>query len=269
MNQARIICTDTPDRQQLLDMEGLAALCRRQDRICISCPVEPDEGAWHFLMYKKAGGLGDSLPPGNAAGALLGVCSVVPCGEDTAECIAFTHPAARRQGVFARLLECALEQFGDRNILFPVSNHCPDACAAMDAIGAEPDSEELAMGLELEKWAATAEAVHGIRLTQVPDGQDGLTEWRLYETSSQGSLLGSCQTSALEDGSVCLHHVEVPARLRCKGCGTMLLERLFGILQQSGVKRILLHVSGDNHAALALYRKQGFRITETLSFYLY
>lgn len=305
MNQTTIICTDVPDEQQLLDMERLAALCRRRDQIQISCPADPDEGAWHFLMYRKAEAAAMDPLPEETAPLLLGVCSVVPCGEDTAECIAFTHPDARRQGVFSALLERALEQFGDRDILFPVSNCCPDACAVIDALGAEPDSEEFGMELDLEKWAAPAAKtaaqepcaadalsvpetfIRGIRLVQVPGSEDGLTQWRLYQTPapykalsaydkattpcgpSQDILLGSCQTSALEGGSVCLHHVEVPDGLRRKGYGTLLLKLLSDSLQQNGVRRILLHVSGDNPAAIALYRKQGFRITETLSFYLY
>mgnify|MGYP005804173691 FL=1 len=32
---------------------------------------------------------------------------------------------------------------------------------------------------------------------------------------------------------------------------------------------VLLQVSGDNAVALRLYEKTGFRITETLSYYLY
>jgi ribosomal protein S18 acetylase RimI-like enzyme len=48
-----------------------------------------------------------------------------------------------------------------------------------------------------------------------------------------------------------------------------MLEKLFALLAAAGIKKVILQVSGDNAAALALYKKTGFRITETLSYYLY
>ena len=44
---------------------------------------------------------------------------------------------------------------------------------------------------------------------------------------------------------------------------------LVSSLEREGIRRICLQVSGSNEPALHLYRKTGFRITETLSYYLY
>ena len=71
-----------------------------------------------------------------------------------------------------------------------------------------------------------------------------------------------------------------------KGEGISLSSGHRGALQEPGTRRRLfneslfpsgrtrltavsLQVSGENEPALALYKKTGFRITETLSFYLY
>lgn len=89
------------------------------------------------------------------------------------------------------------------------------------------------------------------------------------EDTSDDTFLGSCQTTPVSRSCVCLHHVEILPQYRRQGCGTALLEQLAAVLKHSGVRRVILQVSGDNEASLALYKKQGFRITETLSYYLY
>jgi ribosomal protein S18 acetylase RimI-like enzyme len=48
-----------------------------------------------------------------------------------------------------------------------------------------------------------------------------------------------------------------------------MLEKLFALLAAAGIKKVILQVSGGNDSALALYKKAGFRITETLLYYLY
>lgn len=83
------------------------------------------------------------------------------------------------------------------------------------------------------------------------------------------TLCGSCQTSRVSDSCACLHHVEVLPDFRRQGYGRRLLGLLFPALYQEGIRRVILQVSGSNGAAIALYKKTGFRITETLSFYLY
>ena len=94
--------------------------------------------------------------------------------------------------------------------------------------------------------------------------------WELCSTHTASPvLLGTCRTSCVSDSCVCLHHVEILPRFRGRGYGTSLLTRLLSSLRQAGICRVILQVSGDNKAALALYEKQGFRITETLSYYLY
>lgn len=259
MNQIQILNVSCPDVQQKNDMSELAAICRQHDRISLSCPLAPEDEAQHLLLYGTNEG----------QHCLLSTLSMLRYDDETVECTAFTHPDHRRQGYFSELLNRALEWVGDCDILFPVSGRCADTLAVLDSLEAELDSIELQMELDLAENRA-GETETDFSLTEsCPDLKHDMTKWLLYQNLSEQKLLGSCQTSVISESSVCLHHVEILPALRGRGYGTVLMKRLITALQNQGFSRIILQVSGDNDAALALYKKQGFRITETLSFYLY
>ena len=61
---------------------------------------------------------------------------------------------------------------------------------------------------------------------------------------------------ALDEGEIARIAVDEPYRGR--GVARALLEGLFGICRDRGVKRILLDVRPSNEAAVACYRKYGF-----------
>lgn len=108
---------------------------------------------------------------------------------------------------------------------------------------------------------------------------------------------GSCRLIFCGD-SVCFCGFEIVEPLRGRGLGEKALRLTLSLLESPGVPdsaqknenahfglgghfcglrppclpqagRIFLHVSGDNRAAVSLYKKTGFRISETLSYYLY
>jgi [ribosomal protein S18]-alanine N-acetyltransferase len=56
-----------------------------------------------------------------------------------------------------------------------------------------------------------------------------------------------------------LLNIGIAAAHQCKGIGSDLLERMMAIARESGMRRVLLEVRPSNVAALALYRKGGFR----------
>ena len=262
--QIHIVETICPDEEQTDRILQLVRLCQQHDHISISCPLDPDDSALHFLLY----GTSDNTC------RLLSVLSVLQYDTESAECTAFTHPDWRQQGFFSRLLSLALESLEDCDILFPVSGQCPDTMAALHAIGAEPESQELQMELNLtaaglSEAGLSEPASLPVLLHTGIESETGITEWTLYKDTDCTKILGSCQTSAVSDDCVCLHHVEILSGFRGRGYGTLLMQRLLHALQVSHIRRVILQVSGDNAAAIALYKKQGFRITETLSFYLY
>lgn len=256
--QIHIMENDCLNEQQIQNILHLVHICRMHDQISLTCPLAPEDEARHFLFYKKTG---DRL-------YLSGVLSVLRYDAETAECYAFTHPEHRRQGCFSQLLDHALERIGDCDILFPVSGNCPDTLAVLETLGAELDSAELQMELDLSTKTNRSEPDLPLIQSRM-DSQTALDEWTLYQDLSCKKALGSCQTSIVSDTSVCLHHVEILPEFRGCGYGSILMKNLIEALQNQGFARILLQVAGDNEAALALYKRQGFRITETLSFYLY
>ncbi len=67
----------------------------------------------------------------------------------------------------------------------------------------------------------------------------------------------------------CFYGFQVAPALRGQKIGEETLLLALEALRGRGLSSLFLHVSGDNTAALGLYQKTGFRITETLSYYLY
>ena len=68
--------------------------------------------------------------------------------------------------------------------------------------------------------------------------------------------------------SVYFYGFEIKRAYRGKGYGQSFLEVMIRLLS-SDYRQITLQVSSLNTAAVALYKKTGFRITDTLSYYLY
>lgn len=263
--QICIIDSSRLKEQEMQDIQQLVHFCQQHDGISLSCPLDPDDEAQHFLLYGADDG----------CRRLFSVLSILQYDGETVECYAFTHPAHRQQGYFSELLAQVLEQTMDCDILFPVSGKCPDTLAALETLEAELESEELQMELELhaesmdEMQCGNAVNPDFTLLPVAADPEEGMTEWTFYQGFSHKKRLGSCRTSVVSDTCICLHHVEILPEFRGLGYSSLMMERLIGALRKQGFARIILQVSGDNHAALSLYKKQGFRITETLSFYLY
>lgn len=85
------------------------------------------------------------------------------------------------------------------------------------------------------------------------------------------NIPGACVTCrlSLNGTSAYLYSLETVPALRRRGLAGRFLVQLIRHLERKGIQRICLQVSGSNEPALGLYRKTGFRITETLSYYLY
>ena len=73
----------------------------------------------------------------------------------------------------------------------------------------------------------------------------------------------------LQPPSACLFEVETAEPFRGRGLGQAMIRQLQDLTPAIGISTLTLQVSGDNLPALRLYKKTGFHITETLSYYLY
>lgn len=106
-----------------------------------------------------------------------------------------------------------------------------------------------------------------------PDDSETLC-WSFHtgisESPSSDCPVGTFLTTWTGNDCVCLHQVEIlPGLSRPRGLGTAMTWLFLDMAAQKNISRVILQVSADNHAALALYKKTGFRITEALSFYFY
>ena len=247
-----ISSTNSLTQNQQLEIAELTTFCRHHDGIDLSYPSEEDD-LTHFLAY---------LPDGHLAACL----ALIPYEDDLMECSAFTHPDDRQQGCFTRLLEEALSRHPDTDLLFAVSEKCPDTLKTLEALDAEKDSEEHIMECSLSSYPHST-AGNGLRnhhpfsITR--------TSGTEYALSCSGVLCGFASAESVCADTVCLHHVEIVPEYRNRGYGTAFLLLLLPALSKEGFQKAVLQVSGDNAAAIALYKKTGFSVTKTLSYYFY
>ena len=258
-----ICSTNLLTQKQQEETADLTAVCHHHDQNDLSYPLEETD-VTHFLAY---------LPDGSLAACL----ALIPYEEDLAECCAFTHPDFRNQGIFSRLLEEGLSHIPDSDLLFAVSESCQDTVKTLAALGAEKESEELMMECDLtsrscfhvtQTAAASASPSHSPSITSGSFSlhQTSASEFCLY----QGDLrLGTAFAEPVREGTVCLHHVEILPEYRHQGLGTVFFTLLLPALASQGFQPALLQVAGDNMPAIALYKKTGFSVTKTLSYYFY
>lgn len=241
-----ISSTNLLTQKQQQEITDLTAFCRRHDGTDLSYPSD-EENLTHILGY---------LPDGRLAACL----TLIPYEETLAECCAFTHPDFRRQGFFSMLLDEALSQYPEVDLLFAVSEDCAEALKTLEALGAEKDSEEHMMECDLG-CISDSRSSHPFTLTQTSE-----TEYTLYRSAA---LCGTASAEPVSKTTVCLHHVEILPEFRNQGCGSAFLQLLLPQLAKNGFQKAILQVAGDNAPAIALYKKTGFSVTKTLSYYFY
>lgn len=276
---------------QKLQIAQLVDQCCQHDHTHLVYPLE-ESNCTHYLLFSE--------------GELLAVLALILYPHSHVECSAFTAPEHRQKGYFYDLMNEAEDEYEEYDVMFLVDEQCPDTVAAMEALGAEQDHQELQMELHLtssgndsqpalpeEAPAPGSDTSQGTSVTETcttsqtsPDLSSYLLFseadpanpsncfWKLFRTRAGGKskgkkLLGSCQILALSPHHACLHHMEIRTSLQGQGLGTLFLKLLTEVLARDGITRILLQVSDDNPPAIALYKKAGFSVTETLACYLY
>lgn len=238
----------------------LAACCRAHDNSSLSYPLPPEEGVLrHYLAF-------------GSPQKLVGALAVISWDEDTVEIAAFTQPEERKKGFFSKLLALALADFKDYEILFAAPFGCRDTMYTLNALGAEHSHDEHQMEFSLSQNRLPGFPPPPQKPATLVPPRDILSpgaRWMLLSGHTPDSPVGTCLTSPVSPSCLCLHQVMVPRKLRGQGFGSLLVYELIRHLETTEFLRLILHVSGDNAPALALYKKAGFRITETLSYYCY
>lgn len=254
-----MIRTKAPSKTQISDLFHLQEACKKHDHISLSIPME--EECIFYLLYEE-----DSL--------LSAICTFFNENGDY-ECCAFTLPANRQRGYFSMLLEELLKETGDNDLVFPAEETCEDTVLTLDAIGAELWYQEHLMELSSSAFLNTDLTMNNrfsesLTLSMTRDGEK---EPALCTFLTEGSPVGSCYLDFRGQSASYLYGFEITENLRNQGLGSaclsLLLETCFSRPGSEKLKKIFLQVSGQNVSAMALYKKAGFQITESLSYYIY
>lgn len=195
--------------------------------------------------------------------------------ETAFECYAFTAPDFRRKGFFYEVLDFVIDELDEEvEFMFYTNGKEPATLAALETLEAELVLEEHMMEIHLSDWIisvpkcsgqtmpAPQKTIPSQPLTVHTADIDG-TETLQYETAS-----GKVNISVFSSYYY-LYGFEIREELRGKGHGTVFLSQVMKDLASRNPLPLRLQVSGDNLPALALYKKTGFQITETLFGYLY
>lgn len=269
-------------------LSQLTNACRQAEPITLTVP---EDGDGFLIAYGN---------PSVSHGPVLGCLIYCTVQEDLWECYAFTHPDSRRQGIFSSLLEQleqkAMEQEQKSqtsvSLAFLFDGKSPNALAAAKSLEMELWYSEYQMELTLPKKedlpkSSSLFLVRNIIRKDSLDTEAPEERWIYYaypKTSSSSepcqencpadnktsrdnsAAVGSCCLIPCQNTSFYLYNVEIRKELRGKGLGKQLLSALFSQLPKGA--RIRLQVSSQNKPALSLYKKAGFGITETLSYYI-
>ena len=275
------------DSSQIRQLQTMVNKCTGSDGTRLSFPFDEAD----LFLYFEHGG------------SIVSAIAFVPVDDLLFECSAFTDPEFRGQGLFSALLDQGIQELPeDSELLFYVDQKDRNTAAVLEAIGAEQDSEEHMMELLPEDFSTAVRRTDHAESAAAPSGF--LTDVQLETLDIDGTLTLCFRSGhAIVNFSVFPSHYylygfEVERSQRGKGYGTSFLQTiLVGLFSDtenlltdlytgrtvsdapvpasscagsSDHKRpVLLQVSGDNLPALSLYKKTGFRITETLCCYLY
>ncbi len=276
---------------------SLAALCCQNDRISLSYPVFPEDNAIHYLLTDQKGQLLSAL-----AGIPLD-CSAIECiafthpkhrkrgyfsrllslalkeWEDLDILFPVSGACPDTMAVLSALdAKLEYEEY-KMEYIFPENGLCRDSFfvsrgSLLSSFLSPPNdifAENACWTLFLSDCPPSLERLSktkGASASSLLDGTGGCSA-RPAGSADKDCIAGSCFTSPVSQNTLCIHHVEILAGLRGSGLGTLLIRQLIYCLQKTHIRRLLLHVSGSNAPAVALYKKTGFGITETLSYYMY
>lgn len=238
---------------QKTSITSLVAACQKKDSLLLSFPL--GEADFYTLYYLNH--------------TVVSAAAFTMNGTDACDCTAFTAPAYRNQGFFSRLFAKGLRRLPEETeLFFYTDGRCRDTEYVLKALGAECVSREHMMELTPQNLAALAERPAGkpsaatgssVMSEQIQDGVPILT-WRGF---------GGCVSVACHSESYYLYGLEIAPEFRGNGNGRRLLFETLVSLCTRRCMPVRLQVSGSNDTALSLYKKTGFRITETLFCYLY
>lgn len=263
-----LIHTTVLSRQQKESVRTLIEACRKAEPITLTAPSE--DGLDYFLIY-------ENTPEDDRLTAFSFLFFVPqedasPASVYTCEYTAFVHPAHRRQGYFTEMLNAALAA-ADRfekehrcqvDFCFLTDEKSPNASAVLNAIGAEYWYSEYKLVRTLRENDKEYTAEVQIAKADAASG--------LYTASLDGEIIGTC--ALLPSGNeTYLYAFQIKEAYQSQGHGRDFLKGMLSLIAKDSAGRsgasVSVQVSGLNYIARNLYKKTGFRETESLSYYIY
>lgn len=245
----QIVKTDIPNETQKQSLLLLQNNCCLHDHIAFSIPFE--EGCRYYLLYN------DDL--------LLSALCAFFMENNEIECIACTMPQYRQLGYFTQLLNELTNDFEDWDLTFSVDEAALPSIHTMKALEAEFLHQEHLMELALPVNAPFPDYL----TLSAPTSQKTSDSWVFHEGET---LIGSFHLDIQGDKAY-FYGFEIVEHLRNKGLGfsclSLFLNQISSLPETCNIRNLILQVSSLNTAALALYKKTGFRITQSLSYYIY
>lgn len=247
MNSIHTTQLTAAQKAEILD---LVSACKAIEPLSLSAPLE--DGLDYFLLYENQ--------------QLVSLLFLFLPEETICECGAFTLPLWRKQGFFSSLLDDALTFLEEKDsnpdtpldFCFLTDEHTPSSTSVLKEIGAEFWYSEYKMDYPCSL------ADHNYSASLLIEE----VEEHIYTASKNGEIIGTC--IILPSGQdAYFYGFEIKEPLRGRGYGYDFLQGMLVLLSDTGFHTISLQVSGQNQPALSLYKKTGFQITETLSYYMY
>ena len=297
MTHTNITHTTTLSRKEQEDIRRITSLCRLTDGLSLSCPEDGDEywlleedatAAAFLAVYKTEETMWecyafthpDFRRKGYFSALLEQVCQYSEALGEPELCLVTDNkcPAAT-----AALRELEYNTAADSSEDGKSASHA--SLPNREPDGADGRKQDMELDMDIRP---TPEGLlicaRRPRDHPSPD-KDGITSQDRDDitarnkahstvqdnTSGTDSTPDACVTCRLSLNSTAayLYSLETAPALRRRGLASCFLMQLIRYLEREGIRRICLQVSGSNEPALHLYRKTGFRITETLSYYLY
>ena len=220
-------------------------------------------------------------------GRLVGFLGLYAFGGPNVELAGMVHPAYRRRGIGARLLDEAIElcrEQGRHKILLVIPRTSPSGRAMAESRRGFLDHSEHALDLD----GAAVEGPSDPSLILRPVSSDDITEVARILAEAFGESEGSMVLDAPDesrlvaerDGRVIatlrvdrapeqwgVYGFAVEPRLRGMGIGRDLLRRVCRRAHEAGVTQLHLEVEVNNDRALGLYTSLGFTQTSTEDYF--
>ncbi len=246
--KTQTVITDDPKEQEL---EAVRELCRNANEYDGTRYGAPDDADLYLLLYREK--------------VLIAYLAAYGMGEThhgrpLTEIAACTRPEERKKGCFSILLDAFSKETEGNAVLRFAVNEIPVTIAVLSGLGAVRDHAELMMCLPLAEYAEPKGQPGNCKVEKT-ETEDGAEEYYCH------SVYSECRVRLYGDRAY-IYGVLTCAGQRRKHRAETLLRELFGWLLMKKCTEVFLEVSDRNEAAMGLYRKLGFEVSERISYYL-